>query len=109
MRTPNVIRYRGATASTPTSRQFKAEAIAMAREHLARTGAPVMPAASQDAVLQAHQDAENALSMALHYLRSGARNIPGATRKAVQALAALNNLQAISPAGAGACVQIGRA
>lgn len=99
MRAPNVIRYRGATASTPTSRKFKAEAIAMAREHLARTGAPVTPAASQDAVLQAHQDAENALSMALHYLRAGASNITGATRKAVQALAALNYIHVLVPTG----------
>lgn len=47
----------------------------------------------QDSLIQAHQDAENALSMALHYLRSSAVNIPGATRKAVQALSALNQLQ----------------
>ncbi len=58
------------------------------------------------ATMQAHQAAENALSMALHYLRSSASNIPGATRKAVQALAALNDLQALVPAGAGARVQI---
>lgn len=51
--------------------------------------------------LHAHQAAENALSMALHYLRTGAGNIPGAARKAVQALAAINTLQA-SAAGAGA-------
>lgn len=49
-------------------------------------------------LLAAHQDAENALSMALHYLRTGAGNVPGAMRKAVQALSALNTLQA---AGAG--------
>lgn len=48
----------------------------------------------QESLLAAHQDAENALSMALHYLRSSACNIPGATRKAVQALSALNTLQA---------------
>lgn len=52
----------------------------------------------QDSLIQAHQDAENALSMALHYLRTGAGNVPGAMRKAVQALSALNTLQA---AGAG--------
>lgn len=57
--------------------------------------------------LQAHQAAENALAMALHYLRASTSNIPGATRKAVQALAALNTLQALAPAGAGARVQIG--
>lgn len=59
------------------------------------------------AAMQAHQDAANALAMALHYLRCNASNIPGATRKAVQALAALNTLQALAPAGAGARVQIG--
>jgi hypothetical protein len=56
--------------------------------------------------MAAHQEAENALAMALHYLRSSASNIPGATRKAVQALGALNRLntpvQTPAPAGAGA-------
>lgn len=46
------------------------------------------------ATMAAHQEAENALAMALHYLRSSASNIPGATRKAVQALGALNRLNA---------------
>ncbi len=46
-------------------------------------------------LLAAHQDAENALSMALHYLRTGAGNVPGAMRKAVQALSALNTLQSV--------------
>ena len=58
------------------------------------------------AAMAAHQEAENALSMALHYLRSNAANIPGATRKAVQALGALNRLNmpvhTPAPAGAGA-------
>ena len=58
------------------------------------------------ATMAAHQEAENALSMALHYLRSSASNIPGATRKAVQALGALNRLhtpmRTSAPAGAGA-------
>ena len=57
-----------------------------------------------ESLIQAHQDAENALSMALHYLRTGAGNVPGATRKAVQALSALNTLQA-----AGRAPQIGGA
>ena len=56
--------------------------------------------------MAAHQEAENALAMALHYLRSSASNIPGATRKAVQALGALNRLhtpmRTSAPAGAGA-------
>lgn len=49
-------------------------------------------------LLAACQDAENALTMALFYLRTGAGNVPGAMRKSVQALSALNTLQA---AGAG--------
>mgnify|MGYP000001541384 FL=1 len=56
------------------------------------------PAANQQAMMRAYQDAENALSMALHHLRAQASNIPGATRKAVQALAALNDLHTLSPA-----------
>ena len=58
------------------------------------------------ATMAAHQEAENALAMALHYLRSNAGNIPGATRKAVQALGALNRLSkptnTPAPVGAGA-------
>lgn len=48
--------------------------------------------ANQDAI-QLHAKAENALSMALHYLRQPVSNAPGAARKAVQALASLNQLQ----------------
>jgi hypothetical protein len=60
----------------------------------------------QDSLIQSHQDAENSLSMALHYLRKGSGNVPGAMRKTVQALSALNTLQA---AGAGRRPQIGGA
>ncbi len=42
--------------------------------------------------IQLHADAHNALSMALHYLRQPDANVPGAVRKAVQALAALRSL-----------------
>ena len=42
--------------------------------------------------IQLHADAHNALAMALHYLRQPSGNVPGATRKAVQALAALRRL-----------------
>lgn len=52
------------------------------------------------ASLHAQQAAENALSMALHYLRSNADNVPGATRKAMQALAALRDLSELVPTGA---------
>lgn len=60
----------------------------------ARLGAPTDP-------IQLHADAHNALAMALHYLRQpGALNVPGATRKAVQALAALRRLDALVQGGA---------
>ena len=42
--------------------------------------------------IQLHADAHNALAMALHYLRQPRANVPGAARKAVQALAALRSL-----------------
>ena len=42
--------------------------------------------------IQLHADAHNALAMALHYLRQPDANVPGAARKAVQALAALRSL-----------------
>jgi hypothetical protein len=46
--------------------------------------------------LAIQQEAENALAMALHYLRSNDNNVPGATRKAVQALGALNRLEMLA-------------
>ena len=51
----------------------------------ARLGAPTDP-------IQLYADAHNALAMALHYLRQPRANVPGAARKAVQALAALRSL-----------------
>lgn len=45
--------------------------------------------------IQLHADAHNALAVALHYLRQPDQaNVAGATRKAVQALAALRRLNA---------------
>ncbi len=79
--------------------------------HLTRRPSTATPTTPQDlvsntaenmAAMAAHQEAENALAMALHYLRSSAYNVPGATRKAVQALGALNRLHMAAPAGAGA-------
>jgi hypothetical protein len=80
--------------------------------HLTRPASPATPTTTpQDlasttaenmAAMAAHQEAENALSMALHYLRSNACNVPGATRKAVQALGALKRLPLSPAAGAGA-------
>lgn len=64
----------------------------------ARLGAPTDP-------IQLHADAHNALAMALHYLRQPAgQNVPGATRKVVQALAALRRLDALQcDAAKGVC------
>ena len=42
--------------------------------------------------IQLHAEAHNALSMAVFYLRQPAANVPGARRKAIQALAALRGL-----------------
>ena len=42
--------------------------------------------------IQLHAEAHNALAMALHYLRQPASNVPGAARKAVQALGVLQRL-----------------
>lgn len=56
----------------------------------AHLGAPADP-------IQLHAEAHNALAMALHYLRQPAAvNLPGATRKAVQALAALRRLDGLA-------------
>jgi hypothetical protein len=44
----------------------------------------------------ASKKAQEALAMALHYLRASGGNVPSATRKAVQALGALNRLEMLS-------------
>lgn len=64
--------------------------------HLAsRRAAPTSPTTGTHDPLQGYAEAHNALAMALHYLRQpGPANVPGATRKAVQALAALRRLDA---------------
>lgn len=43
--------------------------------------------------VQTFADAQNALAMALHYLRQPSGNVPGALRKTVQALTALSVLR----------------
>ncbi len=50
---------------------------------------------NQLATDQLFATAENALSVALYHLRQPAANVPSAARKAVQALAALNQLRAL--------------
>ena len=42
--------------------------------------------------IQLHADAHNALNMAVFYLRQPHANVPGARRKAIQALSALRTL-----------------
>lgn len=61
-----------------------------------RRAAPSLPATGAPAdPHQAFADAHNALSMAVYYLRQPSANVPGATRKAAQALAALRRLDAL--------------
>lgn len=67
--------------------------------HLAsRRAVPTMPMPPVQGTpdpIQLHAEAHNALAMALHYLRQPVGvNVPGATRKVVQALAALRSLDA---------------
>ena len=52
----------------------------------------IAPALTNHDQIQLHVDAHNALAMALYYLRQPEANVPGAARKAVQALAALRRL-----------------
>src|SRR5450830_455413 len=56
--------------------------------------------------IQIHARAVNSLTMALHYLRQPESNVPGASRKAVQALAAINALRFV---GRGEAANDGRA
>ena len=57
-----------------------------------RSAAATSPAMGTPDPIQLHAAAHNALAMALHYLRQPQANVPGASRKAVQALAALRSL-----------------
>lgn len=52
------------------------------------------PATGTPDPIQLHAQAHNALNMAVFYLRQPHANVPGARRKAIQALAALRNLSA---------------
>ncbi|MFT4266912.1 MAG: hypothetical protein QM586_06795 [Xenophilus sp.] len=58
------------------------------------------PATGAADPIQLHAEAHNALAMALHYIRQPQANVPGAARKAVQALAALRRLDAGMQGGA---------
>lgn len=68
--------------------------------HSPRAAAPSLTQALDAIQLQAQ--AENALSMALHYLRQPVSNVPGASRKTVQALASLNLLKVSAAHGCAA-------
>lgn len=57
-----------------------------------RNAAPASPSTGTPDPIQLHADAHNALSMAVFYLRQPTANVPGARRKVVQALAALQGL-----------------
>lgn len=57
-----------------------------------RYAAPLMPITGTPDPIQLHAEAHNALNMAVFYLRQPQANVPGARRKAVQALAALRGL-----------------
>ena len=62
--------------------------------HLAsRSAAHRTPTTGTPDPIQLHAEAHNAMGMALHYLRQPSGNVPGAMRKAVQALAALRRLE----------------
>lgn len=61
-----------------------------------RRAAAITPSTGTPDPIQAYADAHNALAMALHYLRTPSGNLPGATRKAVQALAALRRLEGVA-------------
>lgn len=59
-----------------------------------RRAAPLMPTTGTTDPIQLHAEAHNALNMAVFYLRQPQANLPGARRKAIQALSALRNLSA---------------
>ena len=63
--------------------------------------APSLPALGNPDPIQLHAEAHNALAMAVHYLTQPRVNVPGAARKALQALAALRRLD-VATAGSAA-------
>jgi hypothetical protein len=72
-----------------------------------RCAAPISrPTLGTNDPIQTHARAVNSLRMALHYLAQPESNIVGASRKAVQALAAINALRF---AGCGEASNDGRA
>ena len=51
-----------------------------------------LPTTGNPDTIQLHAEAHNALAMTVHYLTQPCTNVPGAARKAMQALAALRRL-----------------
>lgn len=82
------------TPHSPTEHQAMTSAVTFTSQVVRHAAANNVP--QDHFTLAMHQEAENALAMALHYLRSNGSNVPGATRKAVQALGALNRLEMLS-------------
>lgn len=68
----------------------------------ATTAIATTPALGNRDPIQLHAEAHNALAMAVHYLTQPCANVPGAARKAVQALAALRRLDMTNTAGSAA-------
>ena len=94
------------TSRPPVLRENRAGGFCLAKEP--ETMSTVMTGASTSAapvnplneleISQLYAQAENALSLALFHLRQPAANVPGAARKAVQALSALNALRSVEVA-----------
>ena len=73
------------------------ETMSMVMTGASTSAAPVNPLNELE-ISQLYAQAENALSLALFHLRQPAANVPGAARKAVQALSALNALRSVEVA-----------
>lgn len=73
------------------------ETMSMVMTGASTSAAPANPLNELE-ISQLYAQAENALSLALFHLRQPSANVPGAARKAVQALSALNALRVVEVA-----------
>jgi hypothetical protein len=96
----------GTTSPARGLLNFKETPDALSRTPLRASRDGVRNFAETSDPIQIHARAVNSLAMALHYLRQPESNVPGASRKAVQALAAINALRF---AGRGEAANDGRA
>ena len=71
---------------------YKSTSLEAIMAQSSRALAPSLPTLGNPDPIQLHAEAHNALAMAVHYLTQPCANVPGAARKAVQALAALRRL-----------------